>query len=142
MTTTTTTESSSRSNGAAVSNSGSTDHNSNNSSSKYRQDGAEAREIARHLPYFPFKGIPRFYDIGGFLYQPDVFQRIVTIFADRYRDMAVDVIAGYGKMEHSSAANLSVIIVFAVACLSFVCFVSFPVLMYSTALLLVLLLDC
>jgi hypothetical protein len=62
---------------------------------KYQQDGDEAKEIAVHLPYFPFKGIPRFYDIGGFLYQPDVFQRIVDIFADRYREIGVDVIAGY-----------------------------------------------
>ena len=30
----------------------------------YEQDGEEAREIAKHLPYYPFKGIPRFYDIG------------------------------------------------------------------------------
>jgi hypothetical protein len=31
----------------------------------YEQDGDEAREIAKHLPYYPFKGIPRFYDIGA-----------------------------------------------------------------------------
>jgi anionic cell wall polymer biosynthesis LytR-Cps2A-Psr (LCP) family protein len=61
---------------------------------KYEQDGAEAREIAAYLPYFPFKGIPRFYDIGGFLYEPKVFQRIVDIFADRYREIGIDVIAG------------------------------------------------
>jgi adenine phosphoribosyltransferase len=60
----------------------------------YEQDGPEALEISKHLPYFPFKGIPRFYDIGGFLYQPDVFEKIVTIFANRYRSMEVDVIAG------------------------------------------------
>ena len=35
---------------------------------KYAQDGDEAKEIAEYLPYFPFKGIPRFYDIGAFLY--------------------------------------------------------------------------
>ena len=62
---------------------------------KYQQDGDEAKEIAKYLPYFPFKGIPRFYDIGGFLYEPDVFQRIVDIFVDRYREIGVDVIAGY-----------------------------------------------
>lgn len=60
----------------------------------YEQDGDEARQIAQYLPYFPFKGIPRFYDIGGFLYEPAVFRRIVDIFVHRYRDMAVDVIAG------------------------------------------------
>jgi adenine phosphoribosyltransferase len=60
----------------------------------YEQDGPEAREIAEYLPYFPFKGIPRFYDIGGFLYQPEVFQKIVDIFANRYRGMSIDVLAG------------------------------------------------
>ena len=61
----------------------------------YLQDGPEAKEIAHHLPYFPFKGIPRFYDIGGFLYEPAIFQRIVDIFADRYREIGIDVVAGY-----------------------------------------------
>ena len=64
----------------------------------YEQDGDEAREIAQYLPYFPFKGIPRFYDIGGFLYEPAVFRRIVDIFVQRYRGMDVDVIAGYVRV--------------------------------------------
>jgi len=63
-------------------------------SSKYEQDGPEAKEIAQYLPYFPFKGIPRFYDIGGFLYEPEIFQKIVDIFADRYKELQVDVIVG------------------------------------------------
>jgi adenine phosphoribosyltransferase len=63
-------------------------------SNKYQQDGPEAKEIAQYLPFFPFKGIPRFYDIGGFLYEPAVFQKIVDIFADRYSEIGVDVIAG------------------------------------------------
>eukprot|EP00429_Kryptoperidinium_foliaceum_P023922 CAMPEP_0176135370 /NCGR_PEP_ID=MMETSP0120_2-20121206/68668_1 /TAXON_ID=160619 /ORGANISM="Kryptoperidinium foliaceum, Strain CCMP 1326" /LENGTH=170 /DNA_ID=CAMNT_0017471069 /DNA_START=108 /DNA_END=617 /DNA_ORIENTATION=- len=63
-------------------------------SSKYQQDGPEAKEIAQYLPYFPFKGIPRFYDIGGFLFEPEIFQKIVNIFADRYKEIGVDVIAG------------------------------------------------
>jgi adenine phosphoribosyltransferase len=63
-------------------------------STKYQQDGPEAQEIAQYLPFFPFKGIPRFYDIGGFLYEPEIFQKIVDIFADRYREIGVDVIAG------------------------------------------------
>lgn len=63
-------------------------------SDKYAQDGDEAKEIAEYLPYFPFKGIPRFYDIGGFLYEPKVFQKIVDVFVDRYREIGVDVIAG------------------------------------------------
>ena len=49
----------------------------------YVQDGPEACKIAEVIPYFPFKGIPRFYDIGGFLKEPEVFQMIVDIFVDR-----------------------------------------------------------
>eukprot|EP00565_Helicotheca_tamesis_P000529 CAMPEP_0185726668 /NCGR_PEP_ID=MMETSP1171-20130828/2571_1 /TAXON_ID=374046 /ORGANISM="Helicotheca tamensis, Strain CCMP826" /LENGTH=235 /DNA_ID=CAMNT_0028395061 /DNA_START=159 /DNA_END=866 /DNA_ORIENTATION=- len=61
---------------------------------KYQQDGEEAKEIAKYLPYFPFKGIPRFYDIGGFLAEPEVFQRIVDIFVDRYAEIGIDSVAG------------------------------------------------
>jgi len=61
---------------------------------KYQQDGDEARQIAKHVPYFPFKGIPRFYDIGGFLAEPEIFQQIVNIFVDRYREIGIDSIAG------------------------------------------------
>lgn len=32
---------------------------------EYAPDGPEAQRIARTIPYFPFKGIDRFYDIGG-----------------------------------------------------------------------------
>lgn len=60
----------------------------------YRQDGEVAKIIAKTMPYFPFKGIPRFYDIGGFLSKPDVFQKIVDIFADRYSTIGIDAIAG------------------------------------------------
>jgi len=67
---------------------------SNKVNDKYQQDGPEAKEIAEYLPYFPFKGIPRFYDIGGFLYEPKVFQRIVDIFAERYAELDIDVICG------------------------------------------------
>ena len=61
---------------------------------KYKQDGDEARQIAQYLPYFPFKGIPRFYDIGGFLEKPEVFQQIVDIFVERYNEIGIDSIAG------------------------------------------------
>ena len=85
--------------GAATTTTSTTDATNANSKpdelpSLYEQDGTEARQIAQYLPYFPFKGIPRFYDIGGFLYEPAVFRRIVDIFVHRYRDMKVDVIAG------------------------------------------------
>ena len=60
----------------------------------YEQDGPDACEIAKYLPYFPFKGIPRFYDIGGFLAAPEVFQKIVDIFVSRYADIGIDSVAG------------------------------------------------
>lgn len=60
----------------------------------YEQDGPEAREIAKVIPYFPFKGIPRFYDIGGFLKNATVFQQIVDIFAERYRGIGIDSVGG------------------------------------------------
>ena len=61
---------------------------------KYKQDGEEAKEIAKYLPYFPFKGIDRFYDIGGFLAEPEVFQKIVDIFVERYQAIGIDSVAG------------------------------------------------
>lgn len=61
---------------------------------KYQQDGPEALEIAQYLPYFPFKGIPRFYDIGGFCKEPAIFQKIIDIFVERYQELGVDVIVG------------------------------------------------
>ena len=60
----------------------------------YEQDGPEAKEIANYLPYFPFKGIPRFYDIGGFLANPEIFQKIVYIFSTRKGDIGIDTVAG------------------------------------------------
>uniref|UniRef100_A0A7S2SSL9 adenine phosphoribosyltransferase n=1 Tax=Rhizochromulina marina TaxID=1034831 RepID=A0A7S2SSL9_9STRA len=60
----------------------------------YEQDGTAAREIAKVIPYFPFKGIPKFYDIGGFLSMPEVFQQIVDIFVARYGTLEVDSIGG------------------------------------------------
>ena len=32
---------------------------------EYASDGPEAQRIAQTIPYYPFKGIERFYDIGG-----------------------------------------------------------------------------
>ena len=61
---------------------------------KYKQDGEEAKEIAKYLPYFPFKGIDRFYDIGGFLAEPEIFQKIVDIFVERYQAIGIDSVAG------------------------------------------------
>ena len=74
--------------------SGTTSVSATTTTKSYEQDGDEAREIAKYLPYFPFKGIPRFYDIGGFLEKPDVFQQIVDIFVSRYEEIGIDSVAG------------------------------------------------
>ena len=61
----------------------------------YTQDGPLAREIAQVIPYFPFKGIPRFYDVGGLLASPTHFQKVVDILAARYGDLKIDAIGGF-----------------------------------------------
>lgn len=61
----------------------------------YTPNGAVAREIAKVTPYFPFKGVERFYDIGGFLKHPRVFQLVVDVFVDRYSDVEFDSIGGF-----------------------------------------------
>jgi tRNA uridine 5-carboxymethylaminomethyl modification enzyme len=42
-------------------------------SAAYEQDGEAAKRIAAVIPYYPFKGIARFYDITGFLTRPDIY---------------------------------------------------------------------
>jgi hypothetical protein len=51
--------------------------------SEYEPNGAVAKRIASVTPYFPFKGIERFYDIGGFLKDPEAFQLVVDVFVER-----------------------------------------------------------
>ena len=60
----------------------------------YMQDGPEAKTLSEYLPYVKFKGIDRFYDIGGFLKAPEIFQQIVDIFVERYSILDVDSIGG------------------------------------------------
>ena len=61
---------------------------------EYEPDGPIAKEIAAVTPYFPFKGIPRFYDIGGFLKHPRVFKLAIEVLVERYRDQELDSICG------------------------------------------------
>jgi hypothetical protein len=37
---------------------------------EYLQDGPEALRIASVIPYYPFHGIDRFYDISGMTHDP------------------------------------------------------------------------
>ena len=64
-------------------------------SADYKPNGATAKRIASVTPYFPFKGIPRFYDIGGFLKNPAEFQLAIDAFVERYASMDIDAIAGF-----------------------------------------------
>jgi hypothetical protein len=61
-------------------------------SRNYTQDGDVAKEIAAVTPYYPFKKIPRFYDIGGFMEHPEIFQKVVDAYVERYRGMDIDSI--------------------------------------------------
>jgi adenine phosphoribosyltransferase len=60
----------------------------------YAQDGPEAQTIAAVVPYYPFHGVPRFYDISGITQNPSVFQLTIDIFVRKYASLDVDVIAG------------------------------------------------
>lgn len=61
----------------------------------YAPDGAVARQIASVIPFYPFKGIPRFYDINGFLVRPDIFQLVIDVLVKRYAGLDIDSIGGF-----------------------------------------------
>lgn len=61
---------------------------------EYTQDGPEAQKIADVIPYYPFHGVPRFYDISGMTHNPEAFQSCIDVFVNRYKDLDVDAIAG------------------------------------------------
>jgi len=60
----------------------------------YAQDGPEALRIASVIPYYPFHGVPRFYDISGMTHDPEAFQLCIDIFVQRYASLGIDAIAG------------------------------------------------
>jgi adenine phosphoribosyltransferase len=64
------------------------------SGEEYKQDGPEAVKIASVIPYYPFHGVPRFYDISGMTHNPEVFQLCIDVFVRRYMELGVDCIAG------------------------------------------------
>ena len=61
---------------------------------EYKQDGPEALAIAAVIPYYPFHGVPRFYDISGMTHNPEIFQLCIDVFVRRYAQLGVDCIAG------------------------------------------------
>jgi adenine phosphoribosyltransferase len=46
------------------------------------------------IPYYPFHGVPRFYDISGMTHNPEIFQLAIDVFVRRYASLDVDCIAG------------------------------------------------
>ncbi|CAE7176826.1 APT4 [Symbiodinium microadriaticum] len=58
-------------------------------------DGPLAKEIALHIPYFPFKKIERFYDIQGLLQHPKLLNAMCAVWAKRFRKMGVTKICGF-----------------------------------------------
>merc|ERR1719171_259113 len=64
-------------------------------SAQYTPDGPLAREIAAVIPYYPFKKIERFYDIGGLLANPELFGKACDVLAARYAALKVDKIGGF-----------------------------------------------
>eukprot|EP01036_Dinobryon_divergens_P026686 gene26686-35362_t len=60
----------------------------------YQQDGPQAQAIASVIPYYPFHGVDRFYDISGMTHNPAAFQLCIDIFVRRYSTLDVDAIAG------------------------------------------------
>ena len=61
---------------------------------EYAPDGPLARQAAAVIPYYPFKGIDRFYDIGGLLRNPALFDAVCEAMAARYRAAGVTAIGG------------------------------------------------
>jgi adenine phosphoribosyltransferase len=56
---------------------------------------APGDRIAAVIPYYPFKGIDRFYDISGLLLHPPLFQRTIDLLTERYRSHAITKIGGF-----------------------------------------------
>ncbi len=61
---------------------------------EFRQDGAVAQRIASVIPYYPFHGVDRFYDISGMCQDPEAFKLCIDVFVRRYASIGVDAIVG------------------------------------------------
>mmetsp|Transcript_56364 Transcript_56364/g.132153 ORF Transcript_56364/g.132153 Transcript_56364/m.132153 type:complete len:341 (-) Transcript_56364:88-1110(-) len=58
-------------------------------------EGPLAKEIAAVIPYFPFKGIEKFYDIQGLLKFPKLFNAVCAVMAKRYRKQGVTKLVAF-----------------------------------------------
>lgn len=66
---------------------------------------SRARVVHSVTPYFPFKGIPRFYDIGGFLKNPEIFQLVIDVFVERYKSKSELLRRGAAAREMCARSN-------------------------------------
>ena len=57
-------------------------------------NGPLAAEVAKSMPYFPFKGIERFYDISPVIANPDLFNRLCDVLAAHIKTVGATKIAG------------------------------------------------
>ncbi|CAD7934370.1 unnamed protein product [Amoebophrya sp. A25] len=73
---------------------------------EYKQDGPEAQRIASVIPYYPFHGVPRFYDISGMLADPEAFQLCIDIFVKRYHYLHQEQVGSSGAA--ASTENLGI----------------------------------
>merc|ERR1719188_1503583 len=58
-------------------------------------DGPLAKDIAKVIPYFPYKGLDKFYDMQGLLQHPKLFNAACAVMAKRYRKMGVTKLAAF-----------------------------------------------
>ncbi|KAG5192964.1 phosphoribosyltransferase-like protein [Tribonema minus] len=61
---------------------------------EYVPDGPDAQRIAAVIPYYRFKSIDRFYDVGGLVGDVEMFQLCIQILTHRYSGMDIDCVGG------------------------------------------------
>lgn len=60
-----------------------------------KHDGPLAKEVAAVIPYFPYKGLEKFYDVQGLLNHPTLFNAVCAVMAKRLRNQGVTKVAGF-----------------------------------------------
>jgi adenine phosphoribosyltransferase len=58
----------------------------------FSSNGDVAKQIAKVIPYYSYKGIEQFYDIGGFLKDPNLFTLCINALITRYKAHDIDSI--------------------------------------------------
>lgn len=58
-------------------------------------DGALAKEVAKVIPYYPYKKLEKFYDVQGLLHHPNLFDAVCTVMAKKFRKMGVTKLCAF-----------------------------------------------